>query len=63
MDIGAERVFEGAGKGSEGSGEPDRPAWFSEKPGRMAVVPEGPYKSARRTSVESERASLEPGRA
>ena len=61
--MGAERVFERALKGSEGLGEPDRPAWFSEKPGRMAVVPERPYKSPSRTSVESERASLEPGRA
>ena len=63
MDIGAEWVFEGVGMGSEGLGKPDRHAWFSEKPGRIAVVPERPYKSPRRTSVESERASLEPGRA
>ena len=59
--MGAERFFEGALKGSEGLGEPD--AWFSEKSGRIAVVPERPYKSPWRTSVESGRASLELGRA
>ena len=59
--MGAERVFEGALKGSEGLGEPD--AWFSEKSRRIAVVPERPYKSPWRTSVESGRASLELGRA
>ena len=59
--MGAERVFEGALKGSEGLGELD--AWFSEKSGRIAVVPERPYKSPWRTSVESGRASLELGRA
>ena len=59
--MGAERVFEGALKGSEGLGEPD--AWFSEKSERIAVVPERPYKSPWRTSVESGRASLELGRA